>query len=99
MAEDEKPLSVVRIRQFPGLISNRDEHDAPTAAISGLNMRTNVAGKLTVRKGCKPVTYTNEGTLTTNDAIAGIGVRNEVFGDMVVYIDSAGNVEAAKGAS
>ena len=99
MAEDEKPKAVVRIKTWPGLATNRDEHDAPQAAISGLNMRTHVPGKLTVRKGCKPVTYTNVDTATTDDAISAFGVRQEVGGDMVIYFTSGGNVEVAKGAS
>lgn len=99
MAEDEKPPKSVRIKSWPGLVSNRDPHDAPQAPVSGLNMRTHVAGKLTVRKGCKPVTYTNEDTLTSNDCIGAFGIRQEVSGDMVVYLTTNGDLEVAKGAS
>ena len=94
----EEPLGVKKIDDFKGFVSNRDAHDAPEVAVSGKNMRTHITGVLSVRKGCKPVTYSNADTATTNDAIAAIGVRNEI-GDMVIYEDSAGNLVVGKGAS
>ena len=94
----EAPLNVKRINEFAGFASNRDPHDSPEVAVSGKNMRTHIPGLLSARKGCKPVTYSNADTATTNDAIAAIGVRNEI-GDMVIYEDSAGNLVVGKGAS
>lgn len=99
MPQDERPVRYRKIRAWDGLISNRDPHDAPEAFVSGQNMRTHIPGLLVPRKGCAPVTFTNEDTATTNDCIAIFGVRNEVQGDMVLWLDSAGNLNVGKGAS
>jgi len=55
-----KPDKTIKIRKFPGLMTNQDRHDQPPGATRiQVNATSIVAGRLDVRKGMRDVNWEN----------------------------------------
>lgn len=91
----DRPTDKAEMQEFPGLVSNRDPADQPHAPVAGQNMRMHRPGLLTVRKGIKPLAFSNVIADTTNSIIAGFGYHRP-DANYFVYEDSAGNVKIGR---
>lgn len=92
----DEPLKGISIKDFPGLESDRNPHNNPAAAVSLLNARVGI--ELGVRKGLKPITFSNAISATSNSIIAMSAIHGPE-GEFVLYEDSAGNLKVGKNPS
>lgn len=84
---------MAELRQWHGLISDADPHDIPEgAATEAENFSLSVPGKLKVRGGLQPITYSPAIT-AVYDILAMYGWR-PTAGSRAVYLDTNGDVYA-----
>jgi hypothetical protein len=91
----EEPAKKKGIKDWPGLVTNKDEFDNPEAAVSCQNIRANVAGKLRPRKGLRVIQFGNQNTGTPGTIVSSIGMPAE-FENRVVYQDVDGKIKVGK---
>lgn len=88
----EKPASGVLINDFGGVISNRSEHIAPEQFVTYENLQTLVPGKLTPRKGIRPIIFTPTISPSSNDCIAMYAFRTPMS-ESIVWENTNGDLQ------
>ena len=89
---------MAELRQWPGLISDADPHDIPEGAAQEVeNFSCDVPGKLKVRGGLQPITYSPAIT-AVKDILAMYGWR-AIAESRAIYLDTDGDVWDGGGSS
>ena len=95
MAKQEATPSV-EFPPFKGLATNRN--DDPTFFVSQDNLQCLQPGMLRVRKGLRPVTFSNAQAATSNNVIAMYRFQGALV-DSVLYEDASGALRIGKSPS
>lgn len=92
----DQPMKGISVTDFPGLESDRNPHVSPPTPVSVLNTR--LATELGVRKGLKPVTFSNDTSDTAYSIIGMFGLHGPEA-EILVYQDSNGSIKIGKNPS
>jgi len=84
------------IEQHSGRISNASPHLIGQGAQEQDNLMSEIAGQLTVRKGCRIITITNAASTSASDVISLAGLHRPES-RIVVYETLSGDVRIARG--
>ncbi len=90
-----QPLSKLVIQDWPGRISAVSPHAVGTGALVQNNLVSTIPGQLKVRKGMRPVTWTNTMDTSTFDILSAHRYRRPAE-NWVIYLDSNGAVIAGR---
>jgi hypothetical protein len=87
------------LRAWPGLATNADPHDIPPgAAVVQENAQCISPGKLTPRKGMRPVIFENvdSGTPADTADVIALSSFNTPQGSYVIFLNADGDVKWGK---
>lgn len=89
----------IHVNEWKGRVSHPNPKDIPAGGFTDvMNLSTREAGRLQVRQGIQPATFTNAG-VAINSQIIGIYNFIDDTGEIVIYELADGTVRAGRGVS